>query len=260
MLPFIYITNSFYIDTYLLLMGVAISITYILSKATFNYFKIEQTQTKNQTRNQIKFLFIGCIVYGWILAKLLFASVIYLKFNLNLLFQLNFWFSGGVVFYGGLIGGLLFFIQYSLIMKKFNPTHAIYFLPSLCIGLAIGRIGCFLSGCCYGKQCNYFWGIEIYDRISRHPVQIYEVIFLLILATIIFLLIKKKFVSLIIFSTFFSGHSIIRLILENFRGDENRGVWQQFYAFSTSQIIAIFIIGFNIALYVYLFFYKRKRL
>jgi len=52
-----------------------------------------------------------------------------------------------------------------------------YFVPSLVIGIAIGRVGCFLSGLedyTYGISTDSFLGYDFGDGISRHPVQLYE--------------------------------------------------------------------------------------
>ncbi|MBF0359829.1 MAG: prolipoprotein diacylglyceryl transferase [Oligoflexia bacterium] len=253
MIPYIHLYSDFKIDTYLFILGVAISITYILTKITLRL-----------KEREILILFTGCGVCAWVFAKLLFAYVFYFKFGHNLLTHLNFWFSGGVVFYGALFGGVIFFIQYSIIMKKFDSAKAIYLLPPLCVGMAIGRLGCLFSGCCYGKVCNYFWCIRMHN-FDRHPVQLYEIFLLLILAIIIVILIKKKFLNFIVLSTFFSGHALIRLLLENFRGDDTRGVWYYPFAFSyslsTSQIIAICVITLNIVFcifYVCLLYKNRK--
>ena len=58
-------------------------------------------------------------------------------------------------------------------------THSTgaYFAPSLAIGIAIGRIGCFLSGLedyTYGTPTTLPWGYDFGDGVLRHPVQLYE--------------------------------------------------------------------------------------
>ena len=68
-----------------------------------------------------------------------------------------------------------------LIKKKLNITEkkGNLFAPAIAIGVAIGRIGCFLAGCCYGIETNLPWGVDFGDGILRHPTQIYEAIFML---------------------------------------------------------------------------------
>ncbi|EKE06487.1 MAG: hypothetical protein ACD_18C00347G0012 [uncultured bacterium] len=90
---------------------------------------------------------------------------------------------------GGLIGGTLA-IMY--LKKKLNikEKKGNLFAPAIALGIAIGRIGCFLRGCCYGIPTNLPWGVNFGDNIARHPTQIYETIFMLIMFPI--LLYKRK--------------------------------------------------------------------
>jgi phosphatidylglycerol:prolipoprotein diacylglycerol transferase len=67
--------------------------------------------------------------------------------------------KGGLVVYGAFIGGaiaaVVFFVRNKLPVLKFADVIA----PSLLIGLALGRVGCFLNGCCYGGQCQLPWAV-----------------------------------------------------------------------------------------------------
>lgn len=78
--------------------------------------------------------------------------------------------------FGALFGGILG----AEIFKKYhhiNGSTGAYFVPSLAIGIAIGRIGCFLSGMkdyTYGIETSLPWGYDFGDHILRHPVQLYE--------------------------------------------------------------------------------------
>lgn len=81
--------------------------------------------------------------------------------------------SGGLVWYGGLLGGAAAVI---LFLKKKNlplATFADIVAPALPLGAAVGRIGCFLNGCCYGKPTSLPWAVDFLGA-QRHPTQIYE--------------------------------------------------------------------------------------
>ena len=65
---------------------------------------------------------------------------------------------GGLVFYGGLICASAALILYCYRKKIDFMRFADAFVPSLAIGHAVGRIGCFINGCCYGKACD--WGFH----------------------------------------------------------------------------------------------------
>lgn len=90
---------------------------------------------------------------------------------------------------GGLIGGTLA-VLYIKKKLKIKGKRGNLFAPAIALGVAIGRIGCFLKGCCYGKPTSLPWGVDFGDSILRHPTQIYESIFFLVL--FIILMLKRK--------------------------------------------------------------------
>lgn len=79
---------------------------------------------------------------------------------------------------GGLIGGTIAV----MLTKKYlhiEGKRGNVFAPAIALGIAIGRIGCFLRGCCYGIETSLPWGVNFGDGILRHPTQIYESLFAL---------------------------------------------------------------------------------
>ena len=93
-------------------------------------------------------------------------------------------FAQGKTIVGGLLGGL---IGVELTKKKIGITRSTgdVFVYPLILGTILGRIGCFLTGLSdrtYGVATNLPWGIDFGDGIPRHPTQLYEIIFLIILA------------------------------------------------------------------------------
>jgi len=90
---------------------------------------------------------------------------------------------------GGLFGGLLGVELAKKIIGEKQSSGDLFTLPII-IGIIIGRIGCFLAGIkefTYGKQTQFFMGIDLGDGLQRHPIALYEVCFLIFL----FLIIKK---------------------------------------------------------------------
>lgn len=127
----------------------------------------------------------------------------------------------GLVFYGGLLLGLVL----ALLVGRWRQIRfwTIMDLAGLCVpaGLAIGRIGCLLNGCCYGKPTGLPWGIT-YPLNSgiigaRHPTQMYE----LVLDLVLFGLLWWKKDSFeregTIFCLFALGYAFIRFTMELFR-------------------------------------------
>lgn len=90
---------------------------------------------------------------------------------------------------GGLFGGLIG-VEFS--KKIINESHSsgdLFTFPIL-IGIIIGRIGCFLSGVnefTYGKETHFFTGMDLGDGLKRHPISLYEILFLISL----FIVLKK---------------------------------------------------------------------
>ena len=79
---------------------------------------------------------------------------------------------------GGLVGGALAVV----LVKRWlgiRDRRGNLFAPAIALGVAVGRIGCFLEGCCYGIPTRLPWGVDFGDGIPRHPTQLYESAFLL---------------------------------------------------------------------------------
>jgi phosphatidylglycerol:prolipoprotein diacylglycerol transferase len=100
---------------------------------------------------------------------------------------------GGKTIVGALAGGL---ISVELIKRYIGlrqSTGDLYAIP-LALGIAIGRVGCFLTGLSdntYGTSTTLPWAINFGDGIPRHPTQLYEIIFLLAVIPILFHVLSK---------------------------------------------------------------------
>ncbi|NDO51506.1 prolipoprotein diacylglyceryl transferase [Lachnospiraceae bacterium MD335] len=164
----------------------------------------------------------------------------------------------GIAFLGGLLGGLLgFLILFPVFIgkriKRIEVMNA--FVPSVIIGHAIGRIGCLLGGCCYGKPSK--WGIiykagtpayQMYGAEKLFPVPLAETVLLLILLLIV-LKIGKKPVSI-----YLLGYSVIRFCLEFIRGDDRGGTG----FLSPAQKICTCILIITIGVHLFNCLFKNK--
>lgn len=91
---------------------------------------------------------------------------------------------GGKTIVGGLLGGWISVEIAKRVMGIRSRTGDLFAVP-ICVGVAIGRIGCFLAGLAddtYGKATTLPWGVDFGDGVRRHPTQIYEMVFLMALA------------------------------------------------------------------------------
>lgn len=185
------------------------------------------------------------LVLGLIGSRVLFVLTNLSYFRENPLEILFFW-SGGMVFYGGFLlafAGCLIYLK----RKKLPLFQSLDVLaPGLALGHAIGRIGCFAAGCCHGSYCPYPWGIHFHTSLvdpalrgqPMHPTQLYESFCLGLLALGLYFMGKRKARPGLVAALYLCGYSVIRVVIELFRGDVVRGFLPG-TAISTSQAIAL---------------------
>jgi phosphatidylglycerol:prolipoprotein diacylglycerol transferase len=155
--------------------------------------------------------------------------------------------TGGLVFYGGLLGGLLGGLGY-IVKKRLSFWNlADIFAPFLALGYSIARIGCFLNGCCYGKPTELPWGVVFpsVDLVSRHPTQLYSSFLSLLLFTFLYWLFPRRSFSGQVFLTYLAGYGVVRFIIEFWR--ENLVVW---HGFTIAQVTAVLVILMVIPIYL----------
>jgi prolipoprotein diacylglyceryltransferase len=122
----------------------------------------------------------------------------------------------GKTIVGGLIGGLA---AVEWIKRRLHVTVAtgdLLAMP-LALGIAVGRIGCFLSGLAdgsHGVATSAPWGVDFGDGVSRHPTQLYEVLFLIILAVVLASSARRLTVVGDRFKLFMIGYMAFRLLAD----------------------------------------------
>ncbi len=200
------------------------------------------------------FLFagIGVVLGGHIVYAITnYELVIYTMENLHEIDSLSAFFSriylifGGSVFYGGLFGGLL---ASHIALKKTAKLDRRLFMrhavPAIPLFHGIARIGCLLSGCCYGVECTpgivyQYSRITDANGVSRFPVQAVEAILNIVLFLVLLKLGKNSKTRDALLQIYLVSYAIMRFSLEFLRGDALRGVY---FGISTSQIISIITI------------------
>lgn len=117
---------------------------------------------------------------------------------------------------GGLIGGL-FAVEWAKLRLGITTRTGDLFALPLCLGIAIGRIGCFLSGLeddTYGVATALPWGVDFGDGARRHPTQLYEIVWLALLALWIYRLSRRAHRNGDLFKTFMAGYFVFRLAVD----------------------------------------------
>ena len=136
-----------------------------------------------------------------LIAGIIGARLLYVLTNLSkytLVNSLSIW-KGGLSFQGSVVAGIIVAYFYAK-SKKMNLWSVLDILcPSVCIGYAFTRIGCFLNGCCYGIESNFPWACKMItdDGIKLcEPVQLYSCV----ISFIIFYILCNNYYILNIFN------------------------------------------------------------
>ena len=173
--------------------------------------------------------------------------------------------DGGLVFFGGLIANAIVFWWFCRTRKLDAWKLGDLIVPSVFLGMAFGRFGCFLYGCCFGDRCELPWAVEFpvdsmvfksqMDRgflpadatasLPIHPTQLYSVIdgVLLCLLTLAYYPIRARDGSVITLALL--TYPITRFFIERLRGDE-MGMFGS--ALTSAQWISLTMLAGGIAL------------
>ncbi len=157
---------------------------------------------------------------------------------------------GGFVYYGGLIGGFVGAVCYAKYFNVNSVRIADTFVPAIPLFHCLGRIGCFLAGCCYGIEYDGPLAVTFTNALSdangpsRFPVQLLEaaINLLLFIILLVYARVSKKrdrWKPLGNFGLYLILYGIARFFLEFLRGDEVRGFLGPL---SVSQWISIAIV------------------
>ncbi len=214
------------------------------------YLVVEYRAKKMNLKQESVFsLVIWCIIGGILGAKLLFY-ITQIKNIINdpkILLDI----SNGFVVYGGIIVGVLAGFLYC---KKEKLNFLQYFdlvMPSIALAQGFGRIGCFLAGCCYGKETTMPFGIVFHQSkfapngVSLIPTQLISSGLDFLSFFILIMFAKRKKVDGQVAGLYLILYSAGRFFLEFLRGDLDRG---NIGILSTSQLLSIFtfVIGCGI--------------
>jgi phosphatidylglycerol:prolipoprotein diacylglycerol transferase len=225
-------------------------------------------------------LSFGILVAAMIGSRVLFIIVNWDEYAHDLLGIFEFW-KGGLVFYGGFIGAVLFSLWYMRRHQMEFFPYADAMAPTVAIGQALGRLGCFAAGCCWGGACDAHYAFaarfppeslayqsQVSSRIITagapstipiHPTQLYEALG----TALIFLFLtyrrsRKRFHGELL-ALYLMMYAPLRAVVETFRGDEERGRvfnflggWARnaWWNLSTSELISVGIFAAGVAIYV----------
>ena len=227
MLPRLFHIGNFSLPTYGLLVSLGVLVGLWISVRNSEKSGIDPEHAWN----------FGILV---VLAGIVGAKVLYIindwstyAANPREIFSLSTLQAGGV-FSGGLLAS---FIAAAWYLRK-NRMPALgtcdAFSPGLALGHAIGRLGCFAAGCCYGKQTTHFWGVTFRNPLAAQwvgtplgvplePTQLFESAVELVNFFILMWLFKRKSFDGQVFGAYLFLYGVARYFLEFIRDDPGRG-------------------------------------
>ena len=239
--PTLFHIGSFEMASYGLMMALAYLIPTWYLYRRLHYIKLD----KDTFFNIIFIAFISALIGSKLLYIIVSWGEMGSTFTERLVFALQN-FRYGFVFFGGAIVAIATLLYY--LKKKNLPVLKIadFYIVALPLGHAIGRIGCFLAGCCHGRPTDMPWGIAFTDPhslvapqflgVPLHPTQLYEVGLNLVLFFVLQYCYKKQHRPGTILALYIIGYAFLRFFIEFFRGDFRGGF---LLGMSPSQCIAL---------------------
>jgi len=165
--------------------------------------------------------------------------------------------QGGLVFYGGFIGAVVAGGIYVRRHKMPFWKTADFFAVGIPFGHALGRLGCFAAGCCYGLATDLPWAVEFTDpdsmaplHVHLHPTQLYSAAGNFAIFGILYMLRKKKSFDGQLALLYIALYAVMRSVMEFFRGDDRGAIF--FGIISPAQITAMIMVALAIAGMYYL--------
>jgi phosphatidylglycerol---prolipoprotein diacylglyceryl transferase len=239
--PILFTFGSFSLYTYGLFLALGFMAAVWFSKRNARFYDIKP--------DDISDLFFVVMVCGILGARLLYVLINIEEFQSNLLDIVKIW-KGGLVFFGGFIGGVAGSVVLIRMKKLSFFKTADSISPGVALGHAIGRLGCFFAGCCYGRQCDLPFAVKFTHPDSLaplhmflHPTQIYMAASNLALFFVLVWIQKHKRFHGMVFLSYVMIYSVFRFIIEFFRGDFRGDFFFDFFSMSQGIGVVVFFIA-----------------
>jgi len=175
--------------------------------------------------------------------------------------------AGGAI-HGGVIGGVAAFFWRIKKLKMPLAATLDALVPAVALGQAIGRLGCFSAGCCYGTECHLPWSVTFTDPaagmlsgtplgIPLHPVQLYSSLASAVILGLLLLAGRHRRFTGQVVALYFMLEGVARIVVELWRGDLDRGLLFGIPWVSTGRLTALAFVAFGIFLWIWLSRTKR---
>ncbi|NJD55219.1 MAG: prolipoprotein diacylglyceryl transferase [Nitrospirae bacterium] len=193
------------------------------------WLALRQADREKLSREKISDIGFYALFAGIIGSRIFFIGTEWRHFSEHPLDMLKIW-EGGLVFYGGVIFAIPVAIWYARRNGLLLWQTVDIWAPSIALGHAIGRLGCFCAGCCYGLPTDLPWGVTFSNPetlavrgVPLHPTQLYESAAELLNFAFLVTLRRRKTFHGQLFWVYVLNYAVIRTVIELFRGDLDRG-------------------------------------
>ncbi|MCE5198426.1 MAG: prolipoprotein diacylglyceryl transferase [Armatimonadota bacterium] len=194
-----------------------------------------------------------------LLSGVLGARLVYILLNMRTESFREFFavWNGGLSFHGGVLFAVVAAYLFTRKTKLSFWAYTDLLAPSVAIGYAFTRIGCFLNGCCYGAPTSLPWGVRFMENGTltppSHPTQIYAFLASLLIFFVLTRLEKLNRAPGFIFTSYLGLYGVYRFLIEFPRKGYSAQEW--FMGLTQAQVVSIAMIV--IAAIVILAVYRR---
>lgn len=153
--------------------------------------------------------------------------------------------QGGLIYYGGFLMAVLCVI--GMARLRHLPVWRLgdFTISALPLGHALGRLGCFLNGCCYGAPSDA--ACALFNAGARRlPVQLFEMAFNLALYGLFHLMLRRRVRPGSLVATYLVGYGLWRFFIEFLRGDERR---PGLASLDAAQVLSVILVGAGLLLW-----------
>lgn len=238
--------GSLTIHGYGLMIGIGIIVALLMS--------FKRAKKKGLDPDMVYNIGLIALIFGFIGSKFLYFLVD-IKYLIN--HPIEILLGSGFVLYGGILGGILAVIIYCKIKNIDFLKYFDLMIPSVAIAQGFGRIGCFLAGCCYGRETNSPIGIVFHNSalapngVKLIPTQLFSSAGDFLIGIILIIYAKKERKSGKVGALYLILYSIGRFVIEFFRDDYRGSIG----FLSTSQFISLLVLVTGIVM-----FFTKKQL
>ncbi|OIO37960.1 MAG: hypothetical protein AUJ72_03590 [Candidatus Omnitrophica bacterium CG1_02_46_14] len=212
MAPILFKFHNITLYTYGFFVALAVLVSY--------FFAGRRAKSMNLEPSMASDLVFYVFIFGVIGARLFYVAQHFEEYQNDLLKIIAIP-EGGLVWYGGFIFAAIAGLAVAAWNKWPYLEGCDLLAPLVPLAHAIGRLGCFFNGCCYGRETRSWMGVVFPgDDIRRLPVQLFEAGALFLLSGGLFYLSRKKLPKGGLFMVYLMTYSVLRFLIEFLRGDQ----------------------------------------